>query len=182
MEKESRMVRMTKKLLKDALMELLEERPLAKIKIKEICDRADVNRTTFYAYYESAETLLRDIENEALEQIPIPDRVPTPSGDDEYIGMMEAFLEYVKYNKRLFTILILKSESSRFSERLIQLLQDKFRSRMFMKEGLIAEYKYLFCLTGFLGVFRHWIEQDFPLPSRDFALFVIRMAISGAQN
>ena len=49
--KESRRVQMTKKLLRESVIELMEQKPLNKISIKDICDNADVNRTTFYKYY-----------------------------------------------------------------------------------------------------------------------------------
>ena len=46
--KESRRVQMTKKLLRESVIELMDKKPLNKISIKDICDNADVNRTTFY--------------------------------------------------------------------------------------------------------------------------------------
>ena len=48
--KENRRIQMTKKLLKESVFELMEQKPLNKITIKEICENADVNRTTFYKY------------------------------------------------------------------------------------------------------------------------------------
>lgn len=41
---------MTKKMMKDALLEALEGQPLEKITVTDICERADVNRSTFYSY------------------------------------------------------------------------------------------------------------------------------------
>ncbi len=45
-QKESRRVTMTKLLLKTALIELMQEKPFPQITIKELCERADLNRTT----------------------------------------------------------------------------------------------------------------------------------------
>ena len=44
--KESRRTHMTKMLLKTALIELMQEKPFRQITIKELCERADLNRTT----------------------------------------------------------------------------------------------------------------------------------------
>ena len=53
---------MTKMLLKDALIELMEEIPFRKISIKDICEQADLNRTTFYLHYADQEALEHYIE------------------------------------------------------------------------------------------------------------------------
>ena len=51
MQKESRRVKMTKMLLNESFLKFLAEKPLAHITIKEICEAADVNRSTYYAHY-----------------------------------------------------------------------------------------------------------------------------------
>lgn len=49
----------------EALIALLEEKDLEYITVKEICQRAEVNRSTFYLHYES----VADLVNEAAEMI-----------------------------------------------------------------------------------------------------------------
>ena len=45
--------------LTGALLELLEEKPLADISVSELCDRAGVGRTSFYRNYQEKEDILR---------------------------------------------------------------------------------------------------------------------------
>lgn len=66
---ENRRVRMTKRLMKDALLELLEVKPLEKITVTDVCAAADVNRSSFYAHYQDIHALLRELEDEVLEHI-----------------------------------------------------------------------------------------------------------------
>ena len=49
----------------EALLALLEEKDLEYITVKEICRRAEVNRSTFYLHYET----IADLVNETLEMI-----------------------------------------------------------------------------------------------------------------
>lgn len=65
-KKEDRRIAMTKRLLKAALIELLKEQDIYHISIRELCERADVNRTTFYKYYGSQFDLLTDMEKDML--------------------------------------------------------------------------------------------------------------------
>lgn len=65
-KKEDRRTAMTKRMLKDALIEMLKEKDIYHISIRELCETADVNRTTFYKYYGSQFDLLTDMENDLL--------------------------------------------------------------------------------------------------------------------
>ena len=47
-QQENRRVRMTKRLMKDALLELLEKKEMSGISVKAICETADVHCSTFY--------------------------------------------------------------------------------------------------------------------------------------
>lgn len=40
----------TRMVLKESLMELLKNKPISNITIKEICEEADINRSTFYSH------------------------------------------------------------------------------------------------------------------------------------
>ena len=75
---ENQRVRLSKMLLKNALIKLLKEKPLEKITIYELCAEAQLNRVTFYKYYGSQYDLLTDIENDCfrkLEEISVRQRL-----------------------------------------------------------------------------------------------------------
>lgn len=66
--KEDRRVRRSRKLLQNALIELLRQKPLAKIQIGEIVNVADVSRPTFYYHFETKEQLLTSYADEIMNQ------------------------------------------------------------------------------------------------------------------
>ena len=59
-------VKYTKMVLKKALLELMQHKPVNKITVKEICERAELNRATFYAHYSDCFDLLESIEEELI--------------------------------------------------------------------------------------------------------------------
>lgn len=61
-------VKYTRMVLKKALLELLEHKPVNKITVKEVCERAGLNRATFYAHYTDCFDLLESIEEELFGQ------------------------------------------------------------------------------------------------------------------
>ncbi|MEM7344029.1 MAG: TetR/AcrR family transcriptional regulator [Chloroflexota bacterium] len=68
-KKKDRRIRRTRKLLQDALIQLLRQKPLAKIQIKEIVEVADVSRPTFYQHFETKEQLLFSHVDDVFEEI-----------------------------------------------------------------------------------------------------------------
>ena len=67
--KNNRRTIMTKRLLKTALIELMQDTPINKITIKDICQQADLSRSTFYLHYTDQYDLLNDLESEAISTI-----------------------------------------------------------------------------------------------------------------
>ena len=110
---DNRRVRMTKKLIKDAYLELLESNPSEKISVTDVCKVADVNRSTFYMYYEDTIALRHDIENDVMDQIPVLSDMPSEiTTDKQFVDILERFFSYLEENSRMFRILILNQDAA----------------------------------------------------------------------
>ena len=68
---ENQRVKLSKIMLKNALVELLETKPINKITVYELCRSAEINRSTFYKYYGEPQDILNEIVNELLEKTAI---------------------------------------------------------------------------------------------------------------
>lgn len=68
MENTDTRVRFTKAILKQSLLEILEKKPIGKVTIKELCEKARINRGTFYLHYNEPNDVLKEIENEFIEE------------------------------------------------------------------------------------------------------------------
>lgn len=69
MRKEDRRVRITKAAIRESLIELMSTYPLSKVSVKMICEKADINRSTFYAHYQDQYDLLHKIQKEVIADI-----------------------------------------------------------------------------------------------------------------
>lgn len=58
----------TKKVIREALLKLRKTTPLEKIKVREVCREALINKSTFYNHYEDVFALSAEIEDEVLTQ------------------------------------------------------------------------------------------------------------------
>lgn len=62
-------VEKTESAIKDAFIELRARKPLEKIKVKELCDLARINKSTFYAHYQDIYALADALEEEVIRNI-----------------------------------------------------------------------------------------------------------------
>ena len=66
MKQENQRIRLTKRLLQEALLELLENKDLNAIEVSELCRTAGINRTTFYNHYNNVGDLFEELESEFI--------------------------------------------------------------------------------------------------------------------
>lgn len=66
-KKEYRSAARSRRLIRRAFLELLDEQPFEKITVLELAERADVNRSTFYAHYPDIFGVVEEIQDEILE-------------------------------------------------------------------------------------------------------------------
>lgn len=59
-------VKYTVKVIKEAFLKILENKPITKISVKEVAEAAEVNRATFYSHFSDCYDLLESIENDLL--------------------------------------------------------------------------------------------------------------------
>ena len=102
---ENQRVRLSKMLLKNALITLLKEKPLEKITIYELCAKAQLNRVTFYKYYGSQSDLLTDIENDCFRKLEEILSDNASDGEDCLCRMLEALLADEEHFKVLINAL-----------------------------------------------------------------------------
>ncbi|RVU54022.1 TetR/AcrR family transcriptional regulator [Anaerosphaera multitolerans] len=85
----------TKETIQSVFIEMLNERPLSKITIKEIAERSEINRNTFYYHYEDIYELLSEIFQKEIETF-INEYNDTLSWEDSFISASRFALENKK--------------------------------------------------------------------------------------
>nr|MDH3154144.1 TetR/AcrR family transcriptional regulator [Bacillus licheniformis] len=68
-QKKDRRVKRTKKMIRDALSELMKNKAFEEISVTDITKKADINRGTFYLHYEDKYDLLDQSEEEIIQEI-----------------------------------------------------------------------------------------------------------------
>lgn len=168
--KNNRRTVITKRIFKEVLLELLREKPIYKITIKEICDSADMSRSTFYLHYQDQFELLEDIERDVLDKM--VESFGDIDSDLDYLKAIELFFDYIKENANMFRILLCREENYAFRQKLIACIRSYIDREWFSSEKESAEYIYSFVINGSLSVIIRWIRRGFDVPSGKMAELV----------
>lgn len=86
-------VRYTRERISGAFFGLLREKPLSKVTVREICERAEINRATFYHHYRDPRDLFERTEEELLTSAGDNVRRVLSSGQRD---VTETFLEKLR--------------------------------------------------------------------------------------
>src|SRR5574344_1489475 len=65
--KNNQRTRLTKRLFHESMLHFLQTESADKVTVKELCDQAELNRTTFYLHYTSPEDILLEMETELIQ-------------------------------------------------------------------------------------------------------------------
>ncbi|MBQ8081283.1 MAG: TetR family transcriptional regulator C-terminal domain-containing protein [Clostridia bacterium] len=163
-KREDRRVRRTKKLLTQALTQLLQQKAVKDITVKELTDLADMNRGTFYLYYRDVFDMLEQIENELFETF---DNIVLSHDKESVIGqskpMMLDLFSFIEDNQEMCRVLLGPNGDMMFFQRMNEVIRDKCRKdwlslREPQQEGEF-DYHYSFVISGCLGLIRAWVSR-----------------------
>lgn len=167
--------------MKDALLELLEKTPLNKISVTDICNCADLNRSTFYSYYNDIGELLSEIETEVLEQIPVNIDPEDINYEGNFLTELEVFFNYIQSNEKIFRILMFQSGERDFNNKLVSFILERYKNSTVIEDKLLAKYGCIYCINGVIGLVKEWIQDGFPINYKHFAKLVLQMSIQAIE-
>lgn len=170
-KKKDRRIAMTKRMLKDALIEMLRDKDIYHISIRELCENADINRTTFYKHYGNQFDLLDDMENDLLHMFE-KTISEEKNKDDTAVEKLLTFLE----NDIDFVRLLLNSNvDPEFPQKLFSLAIIESSVEDVMVNVPKPEYEYVnrFVLFGAYEMVRYWLSKDERETPKEMARIVL---------
>lgn len=165
-----RIINHTKLLLKQSLLELLNKKPLSKITIKELCDKVDINRTTYYRYYLDPYDQLEKIEDEIFNDM--ASFIDTNNITNNLLRL-KSILEYINSKLEEFRILLVTGDIN-FQDKLLSFIGKRiFENKN--KDDINLEIKYIYTAVGSFGVVSEWIKGNLKLSIDELAQKIIEL-------
>ena len=103
----------TNNTLYDALINLLKEKTFEEIKVSDICQKALVNRSTFYAHFNDKYELFMSLINSLKESLQKELKsIEETNLKDYYLKMIEVFLNHIEGKEQIYKSILINTRSS----------------------------------------------------------------------
>ena len=175
--KNNQRTRLSKILLKNALLDLLaEKQSIEKISVRELCERAELNRSTFYAHYSDPKALLEETEEELLTAAQQHLEKIGKANATNANGYLLSFLQYVKEHDKEFRILLLETTDTGFKNKFMRIatrqIIENFDIELRPEE---EQYIYSYILNGSSAVIIQWIRSGYTIDENTLVDLLFRM-------
>ena len=183
MSQESQRVMETKKRIRDAFFELYAEKKIERISIKEITEKAGLNRGTFYVYYKDIYDLLERTEDELIEELmeKVKGIVTMILRDADIIPFLPSVEFYQKYSKILRSLLG-PSGDPRFVHKIKKIIKITL-GELFRKENMPEvrnlEYIMEYISSAQIGMITYWLQNDMALPVKELGEMIKQITLHG---
>ena len=179
-KKVDRRVRKTKSQLRKGLARLLQEKSIGEITVKELVEEVDINRSTFYLHYSDIPSLLKEIEDDMMEEMERAVR-EHPIQENSTGRFIEDIFRVLDENREVGRALIGPHGDLGFIRRIEKLLEENSRElleKLFPERVEDMKFFYSFCLNGCLGFVKTWLEDGAAKTPECAADMTFRMVVS----
>lgn len=163
-KKQDRRIRRTRYLLRQSMAELMNEKEFKDITVKEIAERADLNRGTFYFHYNDTYDLKAQVEDELVTVFSDHLRTYHPTHQNHSIyDLAEAILSYMEENRFLVRTLFHDTSGDSLRDKMTHALEETIaRVQQSCVQETAQEGAYIrrFLANGIIGAIAMWIEQE----------------------
>lgn len=181
-KKEYRSAVRSRRMIREAFMELVYEKKNGKVTVTDIVNRADINRSTFYAHYPDVQGIVEEIESEIIEN-------SKPTFDMTYLNVLEdprPFLESLskmfEQNQELYRVLAKSNYVTHFEKTISDYLTDFLLHSEgvpdVIKESPFFDLGLTFTMGGIARVFDKWVQGNLDYTIDDMVKEMEKMIVA----
>jgi len=176
---QNRKTKYTQMVIKDSLIDLMKGKSISQITIKELCEKADINRSTFYTHYADQYQLLKSIEDETLAWV--KDTIAGFSGKTEkrdFIENIERIFVYLIENKNHIQVLMSEQGDIEFQRNLLIVIYEQCGTWLTDDLGIDvskSDLYFVFLVNGSVGLIQHWLKTGMKETAREMSELIYSM-------
>lgn len=163
---------MTKRLIQDSLMKLLQTQSIDEITVTAVCKAADINRGTFYAHYEDVKDCMHTMEQDATKELLAV--INEHTDPNSLQAILTGIFEVVK-KRHAVTSFILTTDQD-FLMSFIATTKREILAHAQAKFVGIGnrekEYMFEYYLNGIVGAVRYWLKTGLHESPEELASYI----------
>ena len=157
--KEYRSAVRSRRMIRSAFLELLREKPCEKITVTDIVNRADINRSTFYAHYPDVRGLVEEIVGEIIDRsVELAREMDIQQFFEDPLPYLQKLNSYGLENAELYKLLSRSDFAPRQMEQVKLTLSQRLTSAVEIPEHIRSSVDFQIQMNFFLGgVFNNYV-------------------------
>ena len=181
---EDRRVKRTKKALRDCLFQLLDEKTVEEITVKELTAMADINRSTFYFHYKDIDDMIMQIQNEiyAIFERDVIRSATQFITREDFVQYLVRFLTFCKEREKICKFVMSNDPKNNLSKRiksgLMMCIPD---TKKVFAEDDPKRYLTDYAVAGFWQLILQWMYDGMKIPPNEMAAFLANVYFYGSR-
>ncbi len=156
----------TQNLLYNTLIELMRDNTFESIKVSDICDKAMINRSTFYDHYQDKYELLMDyiktLESSFLEELDKNKNIVNTK--EFYIEMIKLIIDYIDEKRDVYYSILINNRNSIIIDILLNVITKDVNKRIgnvdTNKTRIPSDFISNFYIGSVAGICASWIRDN----------------------
>ncbi|MFB9330750.1 TetR/AcrR family transcriptional regulator [Paenibacillus aurantiacus] len=179
----------TRRLLRNALFDLLKERDIQQVTIRDIAERAKVKRPTFYLHYTDKDAFVLQCISDILDELRVAVGFDPPFAHDfaasEPHPVFVRMFRHIADHYPIYSALLVRNRIPAFAEGLLAVLHEFVQSGIDKTEpddaNLTANREVIvkFVESAFLEVIVWWVEKGMPYSEENIAAQLMNLSLHG---
>jgi len=185
-------VQRTIRWIRDAFIALIEEKGFERTTVRDIANRAKLNRATFYLHYLDKHDLLEKTMDSMLGELNEAMKLPPDLSADRFRLQPEdpppSFVrqfEHIAEHSDFYTVMLGSNGIAGFADRMEQVVQNALIERIMLaqpNDGALALPRELiirYATSAHIGFIKHWLQRGMPYSPRYMATQLMRLHLLG---
>lgn len=177
----------SKKLIRTAFLELIQEKPVSRITVTDIVKRADVNRSTFYAHFPDVHGVIESFEDDTIEKMmAILSEFKYKNFFQNPLPALLRINRYLEDDMDFYKIMIVHENANLFFRKLsttfIEYMKTDSDIPQSVKESVMFEMRINFFSGGILRMYEQWFLGNLNGELNDISIEVAKIITSSSEN
>ncbi|MBQ8513890.1 MAG: TetR family transcriptional regulator C-terminal domain-containing protein [Ruminococcus sp.] len=189
MTSRNRRVRRTRQFLEEGLLQLMQEKSIKNITVRELTERVAVNRSTFYLHYMDIFDMVDKMEEQLFEDFYYELNAEENSGPlrEEVYHFMEVALSFLERNRRTVLILCSQNGDHTFLKRMEQMTKERAKVWIRSLMGKEAcerqvELATAFFCSGCVSMVADWLISPEREDPREILKMMFQLVLGGSNG
>lgn len=179
-----RRVRKTRQQLRAGLTQLMRQKPIKDITVRELAQLVDINRCTFYLHYRDIYDMVEHVEQDVFNEFEALVDAYTPQElQNEPLPMLLDLFTFFSDNSDLCAAFLGVNGDMSFFNKLLGLIRERLLEYWLHEKQMDSDqfnYYFSFMASGCIGIIREWFQRDMKETPAEMAATTEQMILYGS--